>query len=68
MRAKMRSPSCSCSRCSAVYTAAEPFEGAVTLFEGLFLSALLIPLLRVGLGGIADWLTAVVAKCPASLD
>ena len=54
MRARMRRPRCICSRCSAV-CADDSFEDVATPFDGLFLSALFIPLLRVGLGGIADW-------------
>ena len=53
MRARMRRPRRKVSRCSAEYAAADPLEDVVTLFEGLFLSAPFIPLLRVGLGGIA---------------
>ena len=69
MRARMRSPRCNCSRCPAEYATDDPFEDVVTLFDGLFLSALLIPLLRVGLDGVADWpLSAVDAGHAASLD
>ena len=55
IRARMRSPRCNCCRCPAVYATDDPFEDAVVLFDGLLLSVLLIPLLRVGLGGIEDW-------------
>ena len=68
MRAKMRSPCRNCARRSAVYATDDPFEDVVALFDGLFLSALLIPLLRSGIGEIADWFTAVAAGHPASMD
>ena len=62
----MRSPRRSCARCLAVYVVGDPFEDVATLCDGLLLSVLLIPLLRVGLGGIAGWLSAVDAGYLAS--
>ena len=54
MRARMRSPWRICARCLDVYAADDPL-GDVGSHVGFFLLARLIPLLRVGLGGIADW-------------
>ena len=67
IRARMRNPCRNCSCCPAVYATDDPFEDVVDALGGLFLSALLIPLPRVGLGGIADWLTAVATGYPVAI-
>ena len=67
MRARMRSPRCIRSRCSAVY-AVDDFFGELGLCMDVpSLPAFLIPLLQPGLGGIADWLTAVGCRTPTSI-
>ena len=68
IRARMRRPRRSVSRCSAEYAAADPLEDVVTLFEGLFLSALLIPLSMQVSAGLQTDLSAFAAGIPASMD
>ena len=52
MRAKMRSPRCIRSRCSAVFAVDDFFGELGMRVDGLFLSALLIPLLLAWRGGM----------------
>ena len=54
MRARIRSPRCSCSRCLGVYATAVRLGGAGTHVLFLLL-VLVIPLLQSRFGGIAVW-------------
>ena len=61
MRARMRKPWRICFLCSAVYPGKVPLGDVGTHLVGFLLSALLIPLLRIGLGGMQADLSAVDA-------
>ena len=68
IRARMRSPRRNCARCSAVCAADVPLVDVGSHGDGFFLTDLLIPLLRVGLGGMQSHLSAVDAGLLAPLD
>ena len=66
MRARVRRPCFNCRRCSVVY-ADDDISDDMRAHIGFFLSVLLIPLLRAGLGGMQADLSAVAAKQLAAM-